>query len=188
MSSTSRSLRRHCLAVALFISLQGCSSAPIEYHTLVPLQPAQRQGGATMDIRVDRVMVPPQVDRTQIVVRQGSSGLAILETQWWGANLTDEFHNALVNRLPRPGTAGAGGTALHLYVDVRRFESVPGQYAQTDARWRLRSRDGEVRLGCYSSLSTPAGNTVDELVTAHQANIAQLASQIETAARSGRCP
>ena len=82
----------------------GCSSAPLHYHTLVPSQPGQR---ASANIRIERVSLPPQVDRSQLVIRQGSSGLVILETEWWGANLTDEFQSALQDQLGAP----AGGTA-----------------------------------------------------------------------------
>ena len=48
-----------------------------------PLQAGDgRPAGA--DIQIEGISVPPQVDRPQIVIRQGDSGLVILETEWWG--------------------------------------------------------------------------------------------------------
>ncbi|MBB4864963.1 putative lipoprotein YmbA [Pseudomonas nitritireducens] len=157
----------------------GCSSAPIHYHTLLPAQP----GTASGNVRVERVSMPPQVDRSQIVVRQGGSGLSILETEWWGANLLDEFQNALQDQLGTP----LGKDAALLRVDVQRFDSVPGQYALLDARWRLNSGK-EYSLTCRSVLQTRADASVDALVNAHQNNLRQLAEAVRQASSSGRCP
>lgn len=153
----------------------GCSSAPLHYHTLVPSQPGQ-QGSA--NIRIERVSLPPQVDRSQIVVRQGSSGLVILETEWWGANLTDEFQSALQDQLGSPA-GGAAPTLLR--VDVQRFDSVPGSYALLDATWRLKRAGEQNELTCRTTVQTPADNRVESLVSAHQANLRKLASSISQA-------
>lgn len=163
--------------------VSACSSAPVNYHTLVPVQPRQ---DARSQVRIERVSVPPQVDRQQIVVRQGNSGLAILETEWWGANLADEFRSALQDQLG--GGAGGNGASI-LRVDVQRFDSVPGQQALIDVRWRL-LRSGSAALTCRSLLSVPAGTTVDSLVKAHQENVRRLAEQIvrTDAGVQGGCP
>jgi hypothetical protein len=42
-------------------------------------------------------------------------------------------------------------------------------------------------MECYTKLSTPAGNSIDELVIAHQGNLMKLSSMVEAAGRSGRC-
>ena len=163
----------------------GCSSALLHYHTLVPSQPGQR---ASANIRVERVSLPPQVDRSQLVIRQGSSGLVILETEWWGANLTDEFQSALQDQLGAP----AGGAApMLLRVDVQRFDSVPGSYALLDATWRLKRSGGQKDLTCRTTVQTPADNRVESLVSAHQVNLQKLAGAISQAGSSsglGRCP
>ena len=176
------------IVAAWVATLSGCSSAPIHYHTLVPIKgTAASAANSQYDIVIDRLSMPPQVDRSQMVIRQGSSGLVILETEWWGANLTDEVQNALSNQLPQPASTTSDRTRLHLMLDVQRFDSVPGQYALIEAKWRLRSKDAGVRLECYSKLSTPAGNSIDELVIAHQENLMKLTSMIVAAGRSGRC-
>lgn len=170
--------------VASGVLLAGCSGAPVSYHTLVPVPMDQ---GARSQVRVERVSMPPQVDRPQLVVRQGSSGLAILETQWWGANLVDEFRSALQDQL---GGAAGGSTASTVRLDVQRFDSVPGQHALVDVRWRLQRAGAAQALTCRSIVQTPADNTVESLVEAHQQNVRKLAELIARSDRPGQqaCP
>jgi len=172
-------LRNVCVA-SLLVWLGGCSSTPNNYHTLVPNEPMRDSG---QHIQVTRVVVPPQVDRPQLVVRQGQSGLAILETEWWGANLVDEFRSALQDQLGGP--AGSGNAALR--VDVQRFDTVPGRYASLDAVWRLKPV-GQAELTCRTSVQTVADNSITSLVNAHQANLRKLAEAVRGSAGRGSCP
>lgn len=173
--------------VGALLLLAACRSDPIHYHTLIPAQPAaDTQGGA--NIQFELVSVPPQVDRPQMVIREGSSGLAILETEWWGASLSEELQSALVDQLSSTGN----GRRWLLRVEVQRFDTVPGQYALVDAQWRVRNAgttgsDGSV-LTCRTTVQTPAGPTIDDLVVAHQNNVKRLAAAIRQAASSARCP
>ncbi len=125
--------------VAVALLLGACRSDPIHYHTLSPAQPTG-QSRAGVDIQIEQVSVPPQVDRTQMVIRQGNSGLAILETEWWGASLSDELHSSLDEQLSNPGAPKSS-----LRVDVQRFDSIPGRYARMDAQWRLRNLGSDAR-------------------------------------------
>lgn len=169
--------------VAVALLLGACRSDPIHYHTLSPAQPAG-QSRSGVDIQIEQVSVPPQVDRTQIVIRQGNSGLAILETQWWGASLADELHSSLEEQLNNPGAP-----KRLLRVDVQRFDSIPGRYARMDVQWRLRNLGNEAHpLTCRSSLQTPAADSIDALVTAHQDNVRQFVDLVEQAASRNACP
>ena len=148
-------LPRITLLVAL-LALGACRSDPIQFHTLTPAQPAPTSHNAADEILIESVSVPPQVDRPQLVIRQGDSSLAILETQWWGATLVDELRSALVDQLSNTRPA----RKLSLRVDVQRFDSLPGQYALLDARWRLRAREANTQLTCRSTLQTAAGSSI----------------------------
>lgn len=169
--------------------LAACRSAPVHYHTLTPLAdgPFVPAPQAT-SLVIERVTVPPQMDRTQIVVRQGPSGLAILETDWWGASLADDLQSALVDYLNRRPIAAARAS---LRVDVQRFDLVPGEYALLDVKWRLRTgaqEGGErIELSCQHISQAASGNSVDELVRAQQANVQKVALMI-SASGSGKCP
>ncbi|MCI0998050.1 PqiC family protein [Pseudomonas corrugata] len=169
--------------VAVALLLGACRSDPIHYHTLSPVQPTGKPPSG-VDIRIEQVSVPPQVDRPQMVIRQGNSGLAILETEWWGASLADELRSSLEEQLSNPGAPKA-----LLRVDVQRFDSVPGQYARMDVQWRLRNLSDEAHaFTCRNHLQTPAGSTLDELVLAHQNNVRQLVDLIAQAATRKACP
>ncbi|MFW9078471.1 PqiC family protein [Pseudomonas sp. P2757] len=170
-------------ALAACLLLGACSSAPISFHTLTPAQPVAGRGDS--EIAIEAISVPPQVDRPQIVIREGNSGLAILETEWWGASLVDELRSALVDQL---GNAG-GQRKVSVRIDVQRFDSVPGQYGLIDVKWRLREA-GAAENACRSTLQTPSGPSIDELVAAQQNNVKRLAALISqgAASNSRNCP
>ncbi|WP_223507191.1 membrane integrity-associated transporter subunit PqiC [Pseudomonas sp. GL-RE-29] len=173
--------------VAALSLLAACRSDPIQFHTLTP---AQLTGSSrnTADIQIESLTVPPQVDRPQIVVRQGNTGMAILETEWWGASLVDELRSALddqmINNNPQ--------RRLSVRIEVQRFDSVPGQYGLLDVKWRLRTGNGSegVMETCRSTLQTPSGPSIDELVAAQQNNVKRLAALISQAASGTQkgCP
>jgi len=111
----------------------------------------------------------------------------VLESQWWGASLLDEIRSALADQL-----SSDAGRNLSVRLDVQRFDSVPGQYALIDVKWRLRDLDAadKARITCRSTLKTSAGPSVDDVVVAHQNNLRQLAADISRAADkdSWHCP
>ncbi|TMU83180.1 membrane integrity-associated transporter subunit PqiC [Pseudomonas fluorescens] len=171
--------------LAAVMLLSACRSDPISFHTLTPVQPGAGHSGA--DIAIEGITVPPQVDRAQIVIREGNSGLAILETEWWGASLADELRSALVDQLSN----AAGQQRMSVRVDVQRFDSIPGQYGLIDVKWRLRPLGAteSTLLTCRSVMQTPSGPSIDELVAAQQNNVKRLAALITQAAGSARgCP
>ncbi|WP_223484276.1 membrane integrity-associated transporter subunit PqiC [Pseudomonas sp. A-RE-19] len=174
--------------VTALLLLTACRSEPIQFHTLTPAQPGGASGGGA-DIQIEAVTVPPQVDRPQIVIRQGNSGLAILETQWWAASLTDELRSALFDQLVNSNLQ----RRVSLRLDVQRFDSIPGQYALIDVKWRLRifGSGDAAPITCRSTLQTPSGASIDDLVIAHQNNVKRLAaaiSQTVAAGTSRGCP
>lgn len=169
---------------AALVLLAACRSDPISFHTLTPAQPGASRTGA--DIAIESISVPPQVDRAQIVIRQGNSGVAILDTDWWSATLADELRGALVDQL----SGGVGQQRASVRIDVQRFDSIPGQYALIDVKWRVRplgAADAAL-LSCRSVLQTPSGPSIDELVAAQQNNVKRLAAHIAQGASGSRCP
>jgi hypothetical protein len=172
------------------IGLSSCSSAPVHYHTL--LAPAGQGAGpgqaAPFVIELLPVGVPVQVDQPQLVVRQGSSGVAVLDGERWAGPLADEVRAALSARLARSlatqdiaGLARPGDRQLiRIKVQLRRFDIWPGQGAQLEADWSLGVADeaGNARLTCGASLRTSASGGYPELVQAQQHLITDLADRI----------
>ncbi|KQN48817.1 hypothetical protein ASE98_05370 [Pseudomonas sp. Leaf48] len=173
--------------VAALALLAACRSDPIEFHTLTPVQ-LGTSARTTSEIEIEVLTVPPQVDRPQIVVREGNTGMAILETQWWGASLVDELRSALADQMVNNNPQ----RKVSVLVEVLRFDSIPGQYGLIDVKWRLRGvNQGDSGLmTCRSTLQTPSGPSIDELVTAQQTNVKRLAALISQASAKtqGGCP
>ncbi|MBZ9780405.1 PqiC family protein [Pseudomonas sp. REP124] len=170
--------------IAALSLLAACRSDPIQFHTLTPAMPSGNTR-ATTDIQIEALTVPPQVDRPQIVVREGNTGMAILETQWWGASLVDELRSAMLDQMVN----GSPQRKVSVRLEVQRFDSIPGQYGLLDVKWRLRS-DDVVTMSCRSTLQTRSGPSIDELVAAQQTNVKRLAALISQASNGTQkaCP
>ncbi|MHC8314374.1 PqiC family protein [Pseudomonas sp. LB3P31] len=173
--------------LAALALLAACRSEPIQFHTLTPAL-MNANSRSTAEIQIETLTVPPQVDRPQIVVRQGNTGIAILETQWWGASLVDELRSALIDQMVNSNPR----RKISVRLEVQRFDSIPGQYGLIDVKWRLRDV-GQTENGlltCRSTLQTPSGPSIDDLVTAQQNNVRRLAALISQAANNPQktCP
>ena len=178
------------LALFAALGLTACTSAPTHYYTLVPASDAGHlRAAAGFQFVMRPVRIPVQVDQPQVVVRESSGSLAILETERWSAPLADEFHDALGSEMERKlGVRDLAGLPkapnlpiISLQTDVRRFDSVPGHYALVDVVWSLsRTQQGDARrsLTCSSVIRQPAGAGIPQVVMAHQQAIDQLASII----------
>jgi len=188
-------MKTSLLIVCSLLSLTACSTVVTRYYTLTPTavdHPVQAPAVApTFQFEMQAVRLPVQVDQPQIVVRESTGTLAILENDRWGAPLADEFHDALTSQLEtRLGARDLAGLpkatdlpVLSVQADVRRFDSLVGQYAMVDMVWSLAIRDGgqpRRTLTCSSVIKEPAGTQLADLVQAHQKVIAQLASTLAT--------
>ncbi|WP_158619378.1 membrane integrity-associated transporter subunit PqiC [Pseudomonas sp. v388] len=101
----------------------------MRYYSLPPASSGMPAAGQqALAVQLERVTVPRQVERTQIVVRQTGNELVILDTQWWADNLAEEIGSALDSHL---NAKAAQGRKTLLRVDVQRFELVPGPKRST---------------------------------------------------------
>lgn len=202
------SLRLKFMAVAAALGLSACSSTPTHYYTLIaPMSsaPPPVASPAPFQFEMLPVLMAVQVDQPPLVVRQGNGSLAILDAERWGSPLGDEFHDALTPQLERRfGSRDMAGlpkdpsqSVLSLRADVRRFESVPGQYALIDVVWTLGLRNNDTKrqsLTCSSIIREPAGLGMENLVLAHQQAVSRLADSIARTATTwsqqtgARCP
>jgi uncharacterized lipoprotein YmbA len=175
-------------ASALLVALAACSSAPTRFHTLIPPSAPLAGGSSAFVIDVQSVAVPPQVDQPSLVLRQGASGIAVLDGERWASPLGDEIRGALSADLSsRLGTHDVHGLprskdarVVRVQMDVRRFDSEVGGNATLEAGWSVRSGD-TANAACASRVSEPAGSTYDTLVEAHQRAIGKVADQMAAA-------
>jgi uncharacterized lipoprotein YmbA len=186
-------VRTHLLALTCALGLGACSSTPTHYYTLIapPTQAPANNMQVPFQFEMQPVLMAVQVDQPPLVVRQGDGSLAILENERWGAPLGDEFHDALTGELERRfGVRDLAGLpkqnelpVLSIRTDVRRFESIIGQYVLTDVIWSLTLRNTgnsgkRQSLTCSSVIRQPAGAGIENLVIAHQKAVSALADII----------
>ena len=186
------------LALALALVMSACGSTPaIRFHTLVAPAPetaAPSTVPAPFVIEILPVGIQAQVDQTQLVVREGASGMVLLENERWAAPLGDEFRTALSAELSRRlATQDIAGLArpadkpiFQVRVQVRRLDAWLGHQVQLDADWSL-SNPGATdtaRLTCQGRFEQSAAGGYPELVRAGQLAIAALAARIAADVRT----
>ena len=200
------------LALALAAALSGCGAAPtIRFHTLVAPAATQasaqpsRQEPAPFAIEVLPVGIPAQLDQPQLVVRDGDSGLVLLETERWAASLADEVRNAvsadLTRQLATQDIAGlarpANNAVVKIQIQIRRLDAWVGRQVQLDADWSLsgpsQGAAAPAPLICKGRFALPAPGGYPDLVRAEQRALSALSTQIaldiraQVADRPARC-
>jgi uncharacterized protein len=190
-------------AFALLASFAvGCTSAPVHYYTLAP--PPDRnlpaaQTPIAIDVRV--VHIPPQLNRSELMVRTGPTEVTLLDNERWTSPLRDEIKDALrlelQSRLGRMIGRPPAFTSLILALDVRQFEAELGQYALLEASWSATLAATDRRSA--GSRTTTCTFQADEkiltgyagMVEGYQREIAALADAIAAAlmgrANGGDC-
>jgi uncharacterized protein len=116
----------------------GCSSAPVHYYTLTPA-PEALPGETTLAIDVRVTHSPPQLNRSELMVRTGPAEVTLLENERWASPVKDEIKDALRLELQRRQGRLAGLSPtfakLMLDIDVQRFDAELGQHALMEASW-----------------------------------------------------
>ncbi|NKF23665.1 PqiC family protein [Solimonas marina] len=157
-------------ALAAGLLLAGCAHDRTHFYTLLPPphQTASSAGGGDYAIDVQRVNIPPQVDQPELIVRQGSGELALVETRRWIGPLADEVRGALSSALTQQlgvqdvsGVAPPDAPVYRVLVDVRRFEGWLAHDVTVDAVWTVtelgaKAADGKPRSWTCSTMSKQA--------------------------------
>ena len=171
------------------VVLGGCASAPPQYYTLSSPQPAQAVADASgvAPYALNTVTVPAQVDRDAIVAQQKEGNLLLLNDDRWTAPLGAQLQTALSQGLEaRLGTPPVQNLALgardskvtQIFVDVQRFDMVPGQYVALNAAWRVQFAGAKLTITCFSRLTQSVDIGVSALVLGQQRNVQALSQQM----------
>lgn len=178
-----------CLFVGLTLTLAGCTSPQVRYHTLVNPQPVVHPvSSSSFVIEMMPVGVPAQLDTQQVIIRQSDSSIAVLDDDRWLSPLGDELQTALSSRITQQfstvDVAGlspdSGKPAVRILVQIRRFDSWPGNAVSLDADWSLSTLNAQTRsrLVCKSHLSQTLSGEGAPLFAAWQQVVDRLANQI----------
>jgi uncharacterized lipoprotein YmbA len=171
------------------VVLGGCASTPPHYYTLSSPQAAQALADASgvAPYALNAVTVPAQVDRNAIVVQQKAGHLLLLSDDLWSAPLGAQLQTALSQgleaRLGRPpvqnlAVGARDSKVTQIYVDVQRFDMVPGQHVALSAAWRVQFPGGKPTFTCFTRLTQPVEVGVTPLVLGQQRNVQELSQQI----------
>lgn len=179
----------------------GCaSSPPPTFHSLVadaasmPAAAAAPLAASAPGVHVGRISVPEAVDRSPLVVAQGS-GLAVVDGQRWVEPVKAQLPRAVALLLAErlPGTtvtawpaAGAAATDWRLTADVQRFElaSAPAR-AQLRVVWTLRAAGTEAAPPPRvfdTTVAAAEGGSEAALVAAMRTAVARWADAVAQAA------
>jgi uncharacterized protein len=173
----------------------GCTSAPVRYYTLTPppdkTVPAA-QTTLAIDVRV--IHTPPQLNRSELMVRTGPSEVTLLENEQWASPVSDEIKEAVRLELQRRlGRTPPAFARLTLDIDVQQLEAELGQYALLEASWSatLSATGGQRPDGARTTTCTFKADEVIQagyagMVEGYQREIAALADAIVDALTSPR--
>ncbi|MBZ5795894.1 PqiC family protein [Burkholderia contaminans] len=183
-------------AVAAALALAACSSPPARFYTLTSADAAAPVRAAPANppflIEVPAVDVPEQVAKNQLVVQKNAAQVDVLEQERWASPPADEIRRALSDDLAmRLGTIDVANSAYppgvpvyRISVNVRRFESWPGNRAAIDAVWSVRAIGTQSVMTCRTSVAEPVGDGYDALVAGHRRALGELAERIAAGVRA----
>ena len=185
------------LLLSSLLVLSACSSSlPMQYHTLIPAQPAtvNAEKKADFQLQLMPVRIPVQIDQPSLVIRESDGRLTIMENALWASPPADEFHDALAFALEyRLGVRNLSGLPGHpdepvlsVRTDVRRFDSIPGSQIALDVVWNLALSTTASQRGsltCASVITEPTDFELNNLILAHQRAISRLAEEISEVAQ-----
>ncbi len=182
--------RRTMIVTGLSALLAACASAPTRFHTLDPVPPATVPAPRALmiPVRVDSVVVPPELDRAQIVRRAGPGALDLADNDRWAGALDALVRGALASdlalRLPPGATVREDDPApprrLHkIDVVIERFEGTMTGPVTLIANWTLLGEDPDPALARHRErIEVPAGGDIDSTVNAMSAALGILADRI----------
>jgi uncharacterized lipoprotein YmbA len=140
------------------------------------------------------VHTPPQLNRSELMVRTGPTELTLLENERWASPVNDEIKDSLRLELRRRFSRMTGlhpaYTKLTLDIDVQRLEAELGRYALLEAFWSATlSATGQRSTGARATTCTFQSDEKIHagyagMVEGYQREIAALADTIVAALTS----
>jgi len=161
-----RMSRQSLVLLGCCLLLDCSSSPPMQYHTLKTIAPAMAIANASNQIvvRVQPVVIPPELDRLQLVSRSGPYSVHIADSDRWAAPLEDQVSRVVSDdlsaRLPPNLVADPNEPATNeprrlLSIAIADFYSDGTCAATLRANWTLRNPTGGSEHGT-EQLQVPA--------------------------------
>jgi uncharacterized lipoprotein YmbA len=170
--------------------LTACqSSPPTHYFALTEIAPTAPRASlpAQIPIRVERVTIPGELDRLELVRRSASNRLQIATFDLWAAPLEDMIRRVVADDLAArspPGTMAsvnepaAGDPRRHLYIDVQEFSGDEHGAVRLHAAWLLQTPSAASQRGTEEVTLEASDATADALAAAMSRALAGFADRI----------
>jgi uncharacterized lipoprotein YmbA len=182
-------------AAAVATIAGGCSSSPpLRYYTLteVPATSPRSTAGDMVPVRLDRVTIPVELDRSQFVRRIDATRLQIIDGERWAAPLEDTIRRVLSDdlaaRLPpnmvaNPNEPLVGEKRQSLSVDITEFYGDATCAVTLRAAWVLKQPDSQSSRGTEEARIPTSGDCsgVGALPAAMSQALGQLSDRIAAA-------
>jgi len=173
--------------------LGACQSSPAtHYFALAESKPtaAPAAEATQIPIRVERVTIPGELDRLELVRRGTSNRLQIAAFDRWAAPLDAMIRRVVTADLAArfaPGTMASanepavGEPRRHLYIDIQEFNGDARGAVKLHAVWLLQTPDAASARGTEDVAIEAGDGTADSLATAMSRALAELSDRIAVA-------
>ena len=173
--------------------LTGClgTSPPVQYYTLQPVAQASVARGLSESIAISigPVVIPPLLDRPQIVLRDAQNNISFSEYHRWAGLLKDDIAAVIAENLSKmlvserimPFTGQDVFQPTHrILVNINRFDSRLTQACVLDATWSLRDLKNKKTIVVRKTVITESLSSAsfDDLVTAQSKALAGLSEEM----------
>lgn len=179
---------RLTLALCMLACLYGCAqSAPARFYTLSAMaQPTAAKFQHA--ISVGPILIPPVVDRPQMVTRLGQNEVRIDEFNRWAVSLQKDIARVIADNLAvKLGSSHVtvfpqstpDTSAIRIAVDIRSFESAEGKNVTIDAHWTVRTPEDDRTVSGRTIRQEPCtGIDHDDRVAAYSRALERLSEDI----------
>jgi len=179
--------------LAALAALAGCANGPVNerFYTLgaqAPARAAPSLEPRSTSVSVGPVRIAEVVDRPQLVLRLGENRVRIVEGHRWAEPLKRAIPVVLAQNLARQlpaaqvavyGENASRDAELRVQLDIRRFDSVPGEAVALEGIWSVRRvADGAMRTGSFALREPLASAGYDAMVAAHERALARLSESL----------
>ncbi|WP_027389585.1 PqiC family protein [Chrysiogenes arsenatis] len=158
--------------------LSGCATTPpASFYTLNPLAMTHEQ---VLDVAllVERVTIPPTIDRPQMVRQHGADQVVFDEFHRWAAPLRYEMTRVIaMNLATLLGTSRVGtypetthlrgeNNLYRVQVDATRIAATLGEAVLFDATWRVYPKDAPVAKSGRTNITIPTTDSSNNALAA----------------------
>jgi uncharacterized protein len=181
------------VTVASVCLLSACQSSPAtHYFALIAIAPPAAPAALStqMPIRVERITIPGELDRLELVRRGTSNRLQIAAFDRWAAPLDDMIRRVVAADLAArlaPGTVASanepavGEPRRRLYIDIQSFAGDERGAVKLQAAWLVHTPNAASLRGTEDIAIEASDASADALAAAMSRALAGLCDRIAVA-------